>query len=285
MTNQAIDPRALLAQAPMTWRQVVAIAICVLLNALDGFDVLSISFAAPGIAHEWAIKPTMLGAVLSFELVGMSFGSVVLGQVADRIGRRATVLLCLAVMTLGMAGTSQVQSLAQLTVTRLFTGLGIGGMLAVTNAMAAEYANDRWRHTAVAVMAAGYPVGGIAGGALAAMVLAGGVWRDVFLLGVGMTLALLPMVLVFLPEPAVALMSGKRQVKLEQVNDALGKLGHAGVSALPPAPEQAPRGGLGRLFSADLRWLTVLLTIAYFMHILTFYFILKWTPKVVVDMG
>jgi hypothetical protein len=41
----ATDPRIMLATSPMRWRQILAIAICVALNALDGFDVLSISFA------------------------------------------------------------------------------------------------------------------------------------------------------------------------------------------------------------------------------------------------
>ena len=30
---------------------------------------------------------------------------------------------------------------------------------------------------------------------------------------------------------------------------------------------------------------TVLLTLAYFLHIMAFYFLLKWVPKIVVDMG
>ncbi|MBU6253470.1 MAG: MFS transporter, partial [Alphaproteobacteria bacterium] len=42
---------------------------------------------------------------------------------------------------------------------------------------------------------------------------------------------------------------------------------------------------MSALFSADLRWTTLLLTAAYFLHIITFYFILKWVPKIVVDMG
>ncbi len=285
MMNQTSTSGRLLADAPMTGRQLAALAVCVLLNALDGFDVLSISFASPGIAKEWSINAKVLGAVLSFELVGMIFGSILLGQVADRLGRRRTAMLCLAVMTLGMAATSQVHNLGQLCVTRLFTGVGIGGMLAVTNALAAEYSSDRWRHTAVAVMAAGYPVGGIAGGALAAKVLAGGGWRDVFLLGVGMMLVLLPLVLLFLSEPPAALVQARRRGTLEQLNAALARLGHGPVAQVPPVPAQAPGAGLRALFSRDLRWVTILLTIAYFAHILTFYFILKWAPKVVVDLG
>ena len=49
------DPRDLIARSPMSPRQVLVVAITIALNALDGFDVLSISFASPGIAAEWKI--------------------------------------------------------------------------------------------------------------------------------------------------------------------------------------------------------------------------------------
>ena len=79
--------------------QWTVVAITVGLNALDGFDVLSISFASPGITQEWGIDRAALGIVLSMELVGMAVGSLLLGGVADRLGRRRTILGCLVVMT------------------------------------------------------------------------------------------------------------------------------------------------------------------------------------------
>ena len=88
----ATDPRALIDQAPMSRFQWGVVATMVGLNALDGFDVLSISFASPGIAADWGIDRAQLGIVLSMELVGMAIGSLFLGGIADRIGRRATIL-------------------------------------------------------------------------------------------------------------------------------------------------------------------------------------------------
>jgi benzoate transport len=284
--NQGADPRQAMAHNPMRWQQVLAIALCVALNALDGFDVLSISFASPGIAKEWAIDRAALGFVLSFELVGMAVGSILLGQVADRLGRRATVLACLVLMALGMAATSLVDTLGALAVTRVATGLGIGGMLAVTNALVAEYANDRWRSAAVTIMAAGYPMGAIAGGALASALLATHGWRAVFVLGFAMTVVLLPLVALFLPEPVSAVLLRRDAGTLDRLNASLRRLGQAAVTALPAlAPREGAKTTLADLFSPRLRALTVMLTIAYFMHILTFYFILKWTPKIVADMG
>ena len=85
--SSTIDPRATISAAPMSALQVIAVAITIGLNALDGFDVLSIAFASPGIAAEWHIDRGALGIVLSMELIGMAIGSVLLGMVADKIGQ------------------------------------------------------------------------------------------------------------------------------------------------------------------------------------------------------
>src|SRR5436189_1915179 len=96
------DPRAIVAREPMGRAQIIAVAICIALVALDGFDVLSISFASPGIAADWHIDRAVLGIVLSMELIGMSAGSIFIGSLADRIGRRPATLGCLVVMSIGM---------------------------------------------------------------------------------------------------------------------------------------------------------------------------------------
>ena len=70
----------------------LVIGITVALNALDGFDVASISFAGPGIAREWGIERGALGIVLSMEVIGMALGSLCLGGVADKSGAGARFL-------------------------------------------------------------------------------------------------------------------------------------------------------------------------------------------------
>jgi benzoate transport len=281
----ATDPRIMLATSPMRWRQILAIAICVALNALDGFDVLSISFASPGIASEWGIDRAALGVVLSMELIGMAVGSVTLGPVADRIGRKPTALLCLGIMASGMFATTQVDTITALAATRLFTGLGIGGMLATTNAMTAEFANDKSRGAAVAIMAAGYPMGAIVGGYISTLLLEAGTWRDVFTFGAIVTVAFIPIVWLLIPETVGFLMDKREGDTLRKVNHSLRKLGHAEVVALADEAADAPKAAWTELFSPGLRRMTILLTLAYFFHIMTFYFILKWVPKIVADMG
>src|ERR1700682_3128097 len=117
------DPREILASSKMSAIQVAAVAITVGLHALDGFDVLAISFASPGIAREWGIDRAALGIVLSMELVGMALGSILLGGIADRIGRRPTILGCLVVMATGMIMATTVNGLVGLSLWRVVTGL------------------------------------------------------------------------------------------------------------------------------------------------------------------
>ena len=85
------DPREIIDRSAMTTAQFVVVALTVFMNGIDGFDVLSIAFASPGIAREWGIAQTALGVVLSMELIGMAIGSVLLGGVADKIGRQVVV--------------------------------------------------------------------------------------------------------------------------------------------------------------------------------------------------
>src|SRR5262245_24906928 len=261
------DPREVIAESPMGSLQILVVAITVALNALDGFDVLAISFASPGIAVEWGIDRAALGIVLSMELIGMALGSVLLGGAADRIGRRPTILLCLVVMTTGMLAAAFARNVIVLSAIRLVTGLGIGGMLAAINAMAAEFANARRRNLAVSIMAAGYPLGVIAGGSIASMLLATHDWRSVFLFGAVMTGLLLVPVWFALPESIGWLMLKRPPNALERINATLRRMGHAAVDGLPQPVARAARTGAAELFEPALARTTLLLTCAYFAHV------------------
>ena len=285
MASIARDVRQTLDTSPMGPLQIAAIILCIMLTALDGFDILAISFASPGIAAEWGIDRAALGLVLSMELIGMAAGAIVLGGLADRIGRRPIILFCLVVMAAGMFAATHAYDVMSLSAFRLFTGLGIGGMLAGTNAMVAELANARARSMTVAMMAAGYPIGAILGGSLASKLLVSGDWRDVFLLGAVMTGIFLPLVWFLLPESVGFLLQKRPADALAKVNKLLIRMGHSPVDALPPVDMAEPRGSFAALFAPGMGRVTTLLTVAYFAHIMTFYFILKWIPKIVVDMG
>jgi benzoate transport len=278
------DPRTIIRTEPMGQFQIVAVLICIALNALDGFDVLAVSFAAPGISREWALGPGALGIVISTGLVGMAVGSLVLAPMADMVGRRLAILGCLVGMASGMLLSATVGDVYMLALWRVVTGLGIGGMLAAINAMAAEYANDRNRAFAVSVMTIGYPIGGVLGGKVAAILLGHYDWRAVFIFGGIVTAALLPIVALRLPE-SIEFLALKRPVgALARINAILTRMGHRAVSALP-APMAHEQGSVLDIFSPRLLPRTLSVAGAYFLHILTFYYILGWVPKIVTSLG
>jgi benzoate transport len=285
--NVNTDPRQTLAISPMSALQIVAVFLTVVLNALDGFDVMSISFASPGIAKEWGIDRAGLGIVLSMELLGMAIGSLVLGGVADRIGRRPTVLGCLVVMAVGMFMASTATGVVNLSLWRVFTGLGIGGMLAAINAVAAEFSNAKNRNFNISLMSMGYPLGAVFGGMVAAELLKGSDWRSVFHFGAIVTAVCIPFVALFVPESVSWLATKQPAGALTKINAALKRMGKAAVDALPVIEQDATgrKASSETIFSPSMIRTTLLVGAAYFFHITTFYYIIKWVPKIVVDMG
>ena len=279
------DPKAIIDDGVMGVGQWLAVLVTVGLNALDGFDVLSISFASPGIARDWAIDKATLGWVLSTELFGMALGSLLLGGVADKVGRRPTILACLVAMALGMFGAAHAHAVAELLPWRLLTGLGIGGTLASINAAAAEVSSRRWRSVALGLMVIGYPLGGTIGGLCVQRLLTEGSWRAVFIAGGWATAAFLPIVWLWVPESVAFLDRRRAPGALERINRILARFGHAAADALSAAGAAAERRSITDVLKPGLLATTVLITFGYFAHITSFYFILKWVPKIVVDMG
>ena len=279
------DPRTVIDHSPMRLGQWAVVAVTVGLNALDGFDVLSISFAAPGIAADWGIDKAALGWVLSMELLGMAIGSIALGGVADKIGRRPTILGCLIAMTVGMFGAGHSSDMATLLAWRLLTGLGIGGMLASINAATAEFSNLQWRSFAMALMVIGYPLGGVFGGLVVQKLLAGGTWNDVFVFGAWATAVFIPLVWFLVPESVSFLAHKRNNSGLDAINRILTRFGHPTVDSWIEESEEDEKRSIADIFKPGLLVVTVLITVAYFAHITSFYFIIKWTPKIVVDLG
>lgn len=279
------SPTDIVNQAPMSAIQIVAVALTVCLNGLDGFDVLAISFAAPGIADEFGITRSALGFVLAAELIGMGLGSVVLGGLSDRFGRRRMIIGCLVAMSAGMFAASTADSVPTLALWRVLTGVGIGGMLAAITAAAAEHSNRKNRSLCVALSAIGYPLGAVAGGSAAAWLLALYDWRVVFVFGGCLTAVFLPLVWFGMPETVAYLCQRQPHDAMARVNRVLARMGHAAVDALPKPRRAEFKASTAELFSPALIRRTLLVTLAYFLHIATFYFILKWVPKIVVDMG
>lgn len=151
--------------------QCLAIGICIVLNMIDGFDVLVMAFTAASVSAEWGLSGAQVGLLLSAGLFGMAAGSLFIAPWADRFGRRPLILACLVISGVGMLLSALSQSPLQLALLRGLTGLGIGGILASSNVIASEYASKRWRGLAVSLQSTGYALGATLGGLLAVWLL------------------------------------------------------------------------------------------------------------------
>lgn len=269
---------------PFQW---MVIGICMVLNALDGFDVLVMAFTASAVSAEWSLNGANLGALLSAGLVGMSIGSFFIAPWADRIGRRPLVLICLILAGIGMVMAAYCQTPMQLGVCRGITGLGIGGILASTNVMASEFASTKWRTLAVSLQSTGYALGAVFGGMLAIYLLKVFGWRSVFLAGGVATLAMVPVVYCFLPESIDFLLAKRPANTLQRINRVGRKLGLNQLVDLPPmqSAEVARVNAFAALLSPRYRSATLKLWTLFFFVLFGFYFVMGWTPKLLTTAG
>lgn len=284
-SNVLIDPRLTIEQSPLSRAQFIAIALVACLSALDGYDLLSITFAAPAIVLDFGISKSLLGMVFASSLVGVGLGSLAIAPIADLVGRRPMVVVNLLVMAIGMVLSAYALSILELATYRVITGIGIGSMIPIILPLASEYANKRRRALAVSVMTIGYPLGGLIGGLAAALLLKWYGWQAVFLLGAGFALVLIPLVLRWLPEPLAFLLTRRDSRTLDRVNDFLSRLGHAPVTDLPSIGEPSVAVPYRVIFGPKQLVPTLYVTLINLLFIITVYFILSWMPQIMVERG
>ena len=281
--TSATELRTRLDDAPMSRTQIRAVAITFMLSALDGYDVLSATFAAPAISADWGIGKAALGIVLSAGLAGMALGALLLAPLADSVGRKAMILVSLVLMAIGMLGCAMSPSIEWLASWRVITGLGIGACVAVINPVAAEFANARRRPLTVAIMAVGFPAGGVIGGVVAALLLRQFGWEAVFTLGSVAAAVLIPVIMFALPESLGYLLARERRDGLSRVNAVLVRYGQPTVAAL--AYPSVSRVGYAAIFSPRIGTVTAWITLVNVLFVLTVYYVLSWLPQLVADAG
>jgi cyanate permease len=100
-----------------------------------------------------------------------------------------------------------------------------------------------------------------------------------------MTTICIPLVYFLVPESVHWLTQKQPHGALERINRTLKRMGHAAVAALPSIAHHAGKRKANDIFSSRLIMTTIIVTAAYFLHVTSFYFIIKWVPKIIVDMG
>lgn len=279
-----MDLRSTLESSSMTFYQWLIIGIVTFLNALDGYDVLAISFTAGAITNEFELSGTLLGLVMSSALAGMAVGALTLGPIADRFGRRPLTVLALIVNGSGLFLTATAQSAVEVGIWRFVTGLGIGGILVGTNVLAAEFASRRRRGLAISIYAAGFGLGGAGGGSVMIWLIEAFGWRSVYLFGGIMTVLSIVLVLALLPESPQYLYQRRpknAEQRLQKLAQRLRYTGHVELTngEEPESAEAIQNGGnFRRLLSPAFRRVTIVVWVGFFTVMFGFYFVSSWTP-------
>lgn len=244
------------ASAQAAPRAGVTLFLCFLIALLEGFDIQAIGVAAPYLIPQLGLTPGQAGVVFGAGMAGLVLGAVTGGWLADRMGRKGLLMVCVAIFGLFTLATLVAAGPVSLGFYRFLAGAGMGAAMPSLVAVALEIAPPERRTRTITLMFSGMP----AGGALAALFAAGLLekygWHSIFLAGGLLPLLLLPAMWVLMPagRPAVA--------------------SHADR----PGAVQALFGE-GRLLVTLLAWFTFGLTL------LVLYLLLNWLPSLVAAKG
>ena len=211
-----IDLQRLVAEAKVGRVHRVVLFWCALIIIFDGYDLAIVGIALPSIMQEMRVNPAQAGFMVSSALFGMMLGNVLLGSVADRIGRRRTIACCIALFSLLTVAAGIARNPVEFGVARFIAGIGIGGVMPNVIAQMTEYAPRRVRSTLVALMFSGYSVGGMLAALLGKAMIDGYGWRSVFI-AAGLPLLLIPMFLRRMPESLSFLARNGQQQALANI--------------------------------------------------------------------
>src|SRR5438046_4717512 len=122
-------------------------------------EILLVGFVAPTFTAIWHLDGRMQGLVNSAALAGSLCGSLVLGRLADRIGRRAIFQYAILWYAVFTAGTALAWGPWSVMTFRFLAGLGLGGLLVVDPSMLAEYLPPQRRGRLLVFLDFWWPVG------------------------------------------------------------------------------------------------------------------------------
>jgi benzoate transport len=272
-------------------QQILVIGLCMFFNMLDGFDIIAMAIVASAVSAELQLSPDRLGWIFSFALAGMMAGAMLLAPVSDIIGRRKMIILSVTLVGVSILLTANADSLAEFVVLRFVSGVGAGAMLASQATLAAEYSPEKYRAFSVAAVTSGYALGAMMTSVIAGLIMPEYGWRGMFWFGGGLTLLMVVVAWLFIPESLKYLFERRPANALERVNKILRKLKKDTLSALPVTAEGGNSNKAGfvatllKLLRKEHRVVTLTLWTTFFLCFATLYFLLSWIPKLMDDAG
>lgn len=283
-----LDVQVLINTRPLSRYQWRVVLLCFLIVFLDGLDTAAMGFIAPALSQDWGIDRASLGPVMSAALIGMVFGALGSGPLADRFGRK--IVLVVAVFLFGVFSLLSAYSsnIEQLLALRLLTGLGLGAAMPNATTLLSEYTPERLKSLLVTSMFCGFNLGMACGGFVSAKMIPLLGWHSLLMLGGILPLVLAVVLLVWLPESARFLVVRQRGV--ERIRKVLAPIAPLEVAAATgfSVPEQVAvqsRNVFKVIFSGTYSAGTLLLWLTYFMGLVIVYLLTSWLPTLLRDSG
>ncbi|HWI29776.1 MAG TPA: MFS transporter [Stellaceae bacterium] len=285
--ERIVDVSLLIERHKVGGFQMLVAFLCALAVFMDGFDTQMMGYVIPAIAHSLSVPPPALTRVVVAGLIGLMVGALVFGIVADRVGRKSVIILCLVLFGVFMLLTPSASTVGGLMGWRFLTGLGLGGAMPLAIALTAEYSPQKSRATVVMTMFFGFSLGAaVAGFATAALVQNLG-WPAVFYAGGALPLLLVPVMLAALPESIrVLALRGSEGEKLARLMQRIApEGGFTAATRFVLTEEKATGVPVAHLFRERRAPSTTLLWIMFFMNLLCLFFLATWLPTVITSRG
>ncbi|MDM0047767.1 MFS transporter [Variovorax sp. J22R115] len=259
---------------------------CALIIIFDGYDLAVAGIALPSIMKEMGVSPTNAGFMVSSALFGMMFGAIFLGTIADKIGRRRAIVICIALFSIFTAAAGLTHEPISFSVMRFLAGLGIGGVMPNVVAQMTEYSPRKIRSTMVTLMFSGYAVGGMLAALLGKGLIEAYGWSSVFL-AAGLPVLLIPAILKSMPESMPFLIKANRLDELQRLASRLDPSyrPESGDSFALPREDKAASAPIGRLFQEGRGFSTVMFWIAFFMCLFMVYALSSWLTRLMASAG
>lgn len=259
---------------------------CAVIIICDGYDLAVAGIALPSIMKDMGVTAQNAGFMVSSALFGMMFGAIFLGTIADRIGRRKAIAICIALFSVFTAAAGFTHDPYTFSAMRFLAGLGIGGVMPNVVAQMTEYSPKKIRATMVTLMFSGYAVGGMLAALLGKGLLETYGWSSVFM-AAGLPVLLIPVILKTLPESMPFLIRENRLDELKQIVARMepSYRPDAGDRFALPAQDRAEGAPIGKLFQDGRGFSTAMFWIAFFMCLFMVYALSSWLTKLMASAG
>ena len=217
-----VDVAALIDDRPISALQIRVFVLCGFVALLDGVCSQGIGVAAPAMRQALGVSTVAFQWAFSLGLFGAAIGAMVFGPIADRIGRKPTLVFAVALFGLMTLATAFASSFPVLLLYRFLAGLGLGGAIPCFVTLGAEYAPARRRAMYTSLSWSAFPLGNAVGGFVNAYLIGNFEWPMIFVAAAVPTLLTALLIPLLMPESLRFQASrGKTTAKSEQVIRAI----------------------------------------------------------------